>query len=185
MGGGCYYWSLAQQTQFFNMNAAGYAALEGNNWFSPIFSYHNDVNGYVVGDDPGEMLCSPGMPCMWWNPNAQLWGTLGEVDVYPPYAQGVFQGHPRLFNAAAGTVELAAVPYAIGAGALCVGSTVCTAGAAFGSVLYVENYGLMNPDVVQELELVPVDAGHVPGEPGDWSIPEPPAIPGSAPPPVP
>jgi len=36
--------------------------------------FHTDDNGTVIGDFPGEVLCSPGRPCTAWNPDLQEWG---------------------------------------------------------------------------------------------------------------
>jgi len=58
-------------------NLAG--ALQGLGVFPPInclpiCNYTTLPNGTVVGQWPGEAICSPGFPCIYWNPNTQIWG---------------------------------------------------------------------------------------------------------------
>jgi hypothetical protein len=72
----------------------------GSVWDTGIMSYHPDASGTLVGDSPGEQDCATNNGCMVWDPNLQMWETPGEADVYPPMAQGVFQGYQRVFSAA-------------------------------------------------------------------------------------
>jgi hypothetical protein len=76
--------------------------------------YHTDDSGARVGDYPGEVDCSGSNGCTVWNPNTEAWSLPGEVDVYPPAAQGVFQTHGQVFRNADGTMKAVTAVYAIG-----------------------------------------------------------------------
>ena len=39
----------------------------------PICDYHTNDQGNAVGDFPGETICPPGLPCIVWDPNEQMW----------------------------------------------------------------------------------------------------------------
>lgn len=77
----------------FEQQAAGlsviFAAVQGSEGLvSPIFDFHADSGGYMVGDFPGEIYCSPILTiCTMWNPNTQQWEAANNED--PTYANRI------------------------------------------------------------------------------------------------
>ena len=68
-GGDCYGQSFEQAVQNFMLGEGGFP--DDGGW--PIFNYHGDSGGYLVGDYPGEVFCPPGFACNQWDPFSGKW----------------------------------------------------------------------------------------------------------------
>lgn len=157
--------SFQQDAGFLETELGAASALENT---IPIFGFHSDEFGYMIGDFPGEIYCGIGNPqCAFWNPNAGQWQLPGEADVYPPLAQQTIGGHPQLWQSANNIIGLAAAPYAVPAGLMCAGTQACV---ATGLIISITSYDLSASFDVPEFEsqpaTMPLDVGHPVGEPG-------------------
>jgi hypothetical protein len=87
----------------YNLPGSLYQAMQDSAiTFDPIMSLIRvDGSGYLVGD-AGDVYCGGSTGCTVWDPNslggAGAW--VPATDVYPPMAQGLFQGNPQVWAAA-------------------------------------------------------------------------------------